>query len=62
MTQTQIISEINKIVTQLPENKLEDLLLYLKDLEKSDEKTTPNDIILNKIFEEDNNVLKELAK
>ena len=62
MTQTQIISEINNIMNTLPEEKLEDLLLFLKDLKNSDEKNTLNDSILKKIFEEDNEVLKKLAK
>lgn len=33
MIQNQAIIEINKIINGLPENKLEDLLLYLKQIE-----------------------------
>lgn len=35
MIQNQAIIEINKIINGLPENKLEDLLLYLKQIESS---------------------------
>lgn len=62
MTQNQAITEINKIITNLPESKLEDLLLYLKQVERTSKEKELNKSLLNKIFEEDEDLLKELAK
>ena len=56
------ISEINKIVTQLPENKLEEVFLYLKKIEKSTSENLSDKEIIDKIFTEDKNLLKRLAQ
>ena len=62
MEKTQTISEINKIVAQFPENKLEEVLLYLKEIEKSTSENLSDKEIIDKIFTEDKNLLKRLAK
>lgn len=62
MIQNQAITEINKIITNLPESKLQDLLLYLKQVEKASKEKELNNNLLNKIFKEDKGLLKELAK
>lgn len=62
MIQNQAITEINKIITNLPESKLQDLLLYLKQVEKASKEKELNNNLLNKIFKEDKELLKELAK
>ena len=62
MEKTQTISEINKIVTQLPENKLEEVFLYLKEIEKSTSENLSDKEIIDKIFTEDKNLLKRLAQ
>lgn len=62
MIQNEAIIEINKIINSLPENKLEDLLLYLKQIESSPKEENLKENLLNKIFEEDKELLKKLAK
>lgn len=62
MIQNEAIIEINKIINGLPENKLEDLLLYLKQIESSPKEENLKENLLNKIFEEDKELLKKLAK
>lgn len=62
MIQNKAITEINKIINSLPENKLEDLLLYLKQVERTSKEKELNNNLLEKIFEEDKDLLKKLAK
>lgn len=59
---TQTILEINKIITKLPESKLEDLLIFLRKLEDSSGNNLEKDTFIDKIFKEDKEVLKKLAK
>lgn len=58
MIQNQAITEINKIITNLPESKLQDLLLYLKQVEKASKEKELNNNLLNKIFKEDKGLAK----
>lgn len=62
MIRNQAITEINKIITNLPESKLEDLLMYLKQVERASKEKELNKSLLNKIFEEDKDLLNKLAK
>ncbi len=62
MQQGQSITEINKIISGLPENKLEDLLLYLRQIETQIKENEVNTNLLGKIFKEDKKVLQKLAK
>lgn len=62
MINNQAIVEINRIITTLSENKLQDLLLYLKQVEKTSKEKELNNNLIDKIFEEDKELLKELAK
>jgi mRNA-degrading endonuclease RelE of RelBE toxin-antitoxin system len=62
MSIAEIKSEINKSLDKIPENVLQDVLNYLKDLEN-----LPSDKIeraqhLRKILNEDKNLLERLAK
>lgn len=62
MIRNQAITEINKIITNLPESKLEGLLMYLKQVERASKEKELNKSLLNKIFEEDKDLLNKLAK
>lgn len=62
MTQSQTIAEINTIITRLPETGLDSLLVYLKEIEKTYNENAQNMRVLNKVFEEDKNLLEKLAK
>ncbi len=62
MSVKEIKSEINKALDNVPETVLQDILSYLKELER-----TPSDQLerahhLRKILLEDKNLLERLAK
>jgi hypothetical protein len=62
MTTKEIRKEINRVIQEVPENFLEDILSYLKQIEKksrSDIETLSN---LKRIFKEDQELLDKLAK
>ena len=60
--ENQIRGEINQIILNLPAGKLESVLAYLKEVEKATKDQVETAIILNKIFEEDDDLLKKLAQ
>lgn len=60
--ENQIRGEINQIIMNLPEGKLESVLSYLKEVEKATKDQVETAIFLNKIFEEDDDLLKKLAQ
>ncbi len=53
--------EIQKVIDNIPETVLEEVLIILKDIE-SKSKTASDDILLEKILEEDKSLLKRLAQ
>lgn len=55
-------TEINNIVSHFPESVLDDILIYLMEIQKRLNKKEKTDEVLNKIFTEDNNLLQRLAK
>lgn len=62
MTKTQIISEIQKVLDNVPENMLRDILDFLKEFQEqpvSKVKLTNN---LRKILLEDKELLEKLAQ
>ena len=60
--ENQIRGEINQILLNLPESKLGAVLAYLKEVEKASKDDIETAIFLNKIFEEDDDLLKKLAQ
>lgn len=56
------IEEINKIITELPEENLKQILKYLKIIEKESQLKSIDNELINKIFGEDDNLLHKLAK
>ena len=60
--ENQIRGEINQIILNLPEGKLSAVLAYLKEVEKASKDDLETAIFLNKIFEEDDDLLKKLAQ
>jgi hypothetical protein len=62
MTTKEIIKEINRLIREVPENFLEDILSYLRKIEKksgNDIETLSN---LKRIFKEDQELFDKLAK
>lgn len=53
--------EIQKVIDNIPDRVLEDVLVILKDIENKS-KTTTDDMLLEKILEEDKNLLHRLAQ
>lgn len=62
MSKEEIKSEINKVLDTLPDKALEDLLSFLKNIGDNSSRTFDTGTLLNKILEEDNNLLKRLAQ
>ena len=58
---SQIRSEINQIILKLPEKQLQPLLEYLRQVEKITVEQIDTANLLNKIIEEDAELLKKLA-
>ena len=57
-----LITEINQIISKLPENTLESVLKYLKQMEKKANHSEELNGMITKIFEEDAELLKKLAQ
>jgi hypothetical protein len=62
MSKEEIKDEINKVLDQLTDKTLEDLLSFLKKIEEKHSITLFDRDRLEKILEEDNDLLKKLAK
>ena len=58
----EIKQEITNIVDTLPNEVLDDLLIYLKKVQKASEKKITLSLNLNTILIEDKEVLEKLAK
>jgi mRNA-degrading endonuclease RelE of RelBE toxin-antitoxin system len=62
MTKTQIKSEIQKVLDEVPENLLPDILDFLKELQEQPTKKVQLTNHLRKILLEDKVLLEKLAK
>lgn len=61
MTVLEMRAEIHKAIDELPEAILPELLLYVKQLQKSAAEKDDINRFIEKVFEEDHNLLKRLA-
>ncbi|MEM9887886.1 MAG: hypothetical protein AAF849_18470 [Bacteroidota bacterium] len=57
-----IRTEIDEILSRIPDESLKPILNYLKELEKADKDHADSENIINKIFKEDENLLRRLAQ
>ena len=62
MTTKEIRKEINRVIQEVPENFLEDILSYLKQIEKKSKNDIEAFSDLKRIFKEDQELLEKLAK
>lgn len=62
MTTQDIKKKINKVIDEVPENYLPDILLYLNQLKKSTAKNIDTLQNFRKILKEDQTLLQKLAK
>ena len=62
MTTKDIRKEINRVIQEVPENFLEDILSYLKQIEKISKNNIEAFSDLKRIFKEDQELLEKLAK
>ena len=62
MTTKDIRKEINRVIQEVPENFLEDILSYLKQIEKKSKNDLEVLTDLKRIFKEDQELLEKLAK
>lgn len=62
MTRKEINSEIQKILSQLPDESLQVVLSYLKNVPNTDLSELTLSQNLEKILKEDSNLLKRLAQ
>lgn len=60
MSKDQIKTEINKVLDNFSDNALNELLVYLKEMDSRSNIYNPQD--LYKILSEDKNLLERLAK
>jgi hypothetical protein len=61
MTTALLKSEISKAIDNVPENLLPEILQYLISLQNQSSDKTKLDKLINKIFKEDDEVLRRLA-
>jgi hypothetical protein len=62
MSKEEIKTEINKVLDHLPDRALEELLVFLKSLDKSPRYSILNDNEFQKILMEESDLLKRLAQ
>ncbi len=62
MSKEEIKDEINKVLDLFPDKALEDLLAFLKSIEKSSSNYLFSKKALDKILYEDKNLLEKLAR
>ncbi len=62
MTTKDLRKEINRVIQEVPENFLEDILSYLRNIEKKSKKDIDALSNLKRIFKEDHELLEKLAK
>ncbi len=62
MTTKDLRKEINRVIQEVPENFLEDILSYLRQIEKKPQRDIEALTELKRIFKEDQELLEKLAK
>ena len=62
MTTKDLRKEINRVIQEVPENFLEDILSYLRNIEKKSKMDIEALSDLKRIFKEDQELLEKLAK
>jgi hypothetical protein len=62
MTKQQLKSEIQKVLDNVPETVLQDILRYLKELESKPANQLEMSSYLRKILDEDKELLEKLAQ
>jgi len=62
MTTKDLRKEINRVIQQVPDDFLNDVLSYLKQIEKKSAKDIESFRHLKQIFKEDHELLEKLAK
>ena len=62
MSKEEIKAEINKVLDRFPDKALVELLNFLKEIEAKRDSITPFTSSLNKILEEDKELLTRLAQ
>ena len=62
MSKDEIKYEINKVLDNLPDNALQELLSYLKDIEGKQTVSLLDKLTIEKILTEDKNLLQKLAQ
>lgn len=62
MTTKDLRKEISRVIQQVPDDFLSDILSYLKQIEKRSVKDIESFQHLKKIFKEDKELLEKLAK
>ncbi len=62
MTTQDLRKEISRVIQEVPENFLEDILSYLRQIEKKPHKDIEALTDLKRIFKEDQELLEKLAK
>jgi hypothetical protein len=62
MTTKDIRKEINRVIQEVPESFLEDILYYLQQIEKKSKNDLEVFSDLKRIFKEDQELLEKLAK
>ena len=62
MTTKDLRKEIDRVIQEVPENFLEDILSYLRNIEKKSKQDIEALSNLKRIFKEDQELLEKLAK
>ena len=62
MTTKDLRKEINRVIQEVPEDFLEDILSYLKQIKKRSKEDIETFTNLKRIFKEDQELLEKLAK
>jgi hypothetical protein len=62
MSKDEIKYEINKVLDHLPDNALQELLSYLKEIEGKQTVSLLDKTTIEKILTEDKNLLQKLAQ
>lgn len=62
MTTADLRKEINKVIEQVPDDFLDDILAYLKEFEQKSKKDVESANLLRKIIKEDHHLLERLSK
>jgi len=62
MTTLELKSEIHKAVENVPENALPEIFDYINSFNKSSADKEPLDKFIDRVFKEDDNLLRRLAQ